>query len=134
MTDLEERQSESTPWFLQGNYAPVQDELTVTDLKVTGAIPPSLSGRYLRNGSNPKSGTAGHWFFGDGMVHGVRLDGGKAEWYRNRFVQTTKLDEGPRGHRPRDDVRPDGERCEHARARPRRSHLGARGGPPARTS
>ena len=43
MTDLEERQSESTPWFLQGNYAPVQDELTVTDLKVTGAIPPSLS-------------------------------------------------------------------------------------------
>ena len=80
MTDLEERQSDSTPWFLRGNYAPVQDELTVTDLKVTGAIPPSLSGRYLRNGSNPKSGTAGHWFFGDGMVHGVRLDGGKAEW------------------------------------------------------
>ena len=69
-------------------------ELTVTDLKVTGAIPPSLSGRYLRNGSNPKSGTAGHWFFGDGMVHGVRLDGGKAEWYRNRFVQTTKLQKG----------------------------------------
>ncbi len=94
MTDLEERPSEATPWFLEGNYAPVQKELTVTDLKVTGAIPPSLSGRYLRNGSNPKSGTAGHWFFGDGMVHGVRLDGGKAEWYRNRFVQTTKLIKG----------------------------------------
>jgi len=94
MTDLEERQPDSTPFFLQGNFAPVQDELTVTDLKVTGAIPPSLSGRYLRNGSNPKSGTAGHWFFGDGMVHGVRLDAGKAEWYRNRFVQTTKLEKG----------------------------------------
>ena len=94
MTDLEERKSESTPWFLSGNYAPVRNELTEFDLKVTGAIPPSLSGRYLRNGSNPQSGTAGHWFFGDGMVHGVRLDGGKAEWYRNRYVQTTKLVKG----------------------------------------
>jgi carotenoid cleavage dioxygenase-like enzyme len=28
------------------------------------------------------------------MVHGMRLDGGKAEWYRNRFVQTTKLRKG----------------------------------------
>ena len=94
MTDLEERQSSSEPWFLAGNYAPVADELTAFDLPVTGAIPPSLSGRYLRNGSNPKSGTAGHWFFGDGMVHGIRLDGGKAEWYRNRYVQTTKLRTG----------------------------------------
>ena len=94
MTDLEERTSDSTPWFLAGNYAPVQNELTVVDLEVTGAIPPSLAGRYLRNGSNPKSGTAGHWFFGDGMVHGVRLDGGKAEWYRNRFVKTTKFTGG----------------------------------------
>ena len=94
MTDLEERQPEATPWFLEGNYAPVQTELTALDLKVTGVIPPSLSGRYLRNGSNPKSGTAGHWFFGDGMVHGVRLDGGRAEWYRNRYVQTTKLRTG----------------------------------------
>ena len=80
MTDLEERQSSSQPWFLAGNYAPVADELTAFDLPVTGAIPPSLSGRYVRNGSNPKSGTAGQWCFGDGMVHGVRLDGGKAEW------------------------------------------------------
>ena len=94
MTDLEERQSSSQPWFLAGNYAPVADELTAFDLPVTGTIPPSLSGRYLRNGSNPKSGTAGHWFFGDGMVHGIRLDGGKAEWYRNRYVQTTKLRTG----------------------------------------
>ena len=91
MTDLDERQSESTPWFLAGNYAPVQNELTEFDLPVTGAIPSSLSGRYLRNGSNPKSGTAGHWFFGDGMVHGLRLEGGKAAWYRNRYVQTTKF-------------------------------------------
>jgi len=94
MTALDDRPSESDPWFLAGNYAPVTDELTVFDLAVSGAIPPSLAGRYLRNGSNPKSGGAGHWFFGDGMVHGIRLDGGKAEWYRNRYVQTTKLRTG----------------------------------------
>ena len=32
------------PWFLNGNYAPVQDELTDTNLKVTGSIPKELSG------------------------------------------------------------------------------------------
>lgn len=94
MSDLDERQSESAPWFLSGNYAPVQNELTEFDLPVTGAIPPSLAGRYLRNGSNPQSGSAGHWFFGDGMVHGLRLEGGKAAWYRNRFVKTTKFTGG----------------------------------------
>jgi carotenoid cleavage dioxygenase len=54
---------------------------------VTGSIPEFLDGRYLRNGPNPLSEVdpaAYHWFMGDGMVHGVRLRGGKAEWYRNR--------------------------------------------------
>ena len=88
MTDVQ------TPWFLAGNYGPVFDELTVSDLPVTGAIPPSLTGRYLRNGPNPAGGTSAHWFFGDGMVHGIRLDGGRAEWYRNRWVRTTKLERG----------------------------------------
>ncbi len=83
-----------TPWFLRGNFAPVDDEHTVTDLAVTGAIPPSLSGRYLRNGSNPKAGNPSHWFFGDGMVHGIRLEGGRAAWYRDRWVRTTKLEQG----------------------------------------
>ena len=88
MTDVQ------TPWYLAGNYGPVADELTEFDLPVTGAIPPSLSGRYLRNGPNPASGTSSHWFFGDGMVHGVRLEGGRAAWYRNRWVRTTKLTNG----------------------------------------
>jgi carotenoid cleavage dioxygenase-like enzyme len=86
--------SPTTPWFLTGNFAPVTDELTVHDLPVTGAVPPSLSGRYLRNGSNPQSGSAGHWFFGDGMVHGIRLEGGRAHWYKNRWVRTTKFRKG----------------------------------------
>jgi carotenoid cleavage dioxygenase-like enzyme len=80
------------PWFLRGNYAPVREERTDLDLEVTGAIPPGLSGRYLRNGSNPRSGSAGHWFFGDGMVHGIRLEAGRAAWYRNRYVRTTKYE------------------------------------------
>ncbi len=83
---------EAKPWHLSGNYAPVMDELTEHDLAVTGAIPKELDGLYIRNGSNPKSGAAAHWFFGDGMVHGVRISGGRADWYRNRFVRTTKLE------------------------------------------
>ena len=84
--------STDTPWHLRGNFGPVQEELTEFDLKVTGAIPPELEGLYLRNGSNPKNGPTSHWFFGDGMLHGVRLEKGKAAWYRNRWVRTPKLE------------------------------------------
>ena len=52
MTDtLNDRATESRkPWFLRGNYAPVANEITDTNLRVTGSIPKSLSGMYLRNG------------------------------------------------------------------------------------
>ncbi|WP_410671865.1 carotenoid oxygenase family protein [Amycolatopsis sp. cmx-4-68] len=76
--------------FLEGNFAPVSREYTSTELAVTGRIPDFLDGRYLRNGPNPLSEVdpaAYHWFMGDGMVHGVRLRDGKAEWYRNRWVR-----------------------------------------------
>jgi carotenoid cleavage dioxygenase len=66
------------------------DELTAFDLPVTGAIPPELRGLYVRNGANPKGGSSPHWFFGSGMVHGVRLER-EAVWYRNRWVKTKKL-------------------------------------------
>lgn len=78
----------SVPYWEQGNFRPVSTEETSTSLRVTGAIPSGLSGLYVRNGSNPPSGTSLHWFLGDGMVHGVRLHKGKAQWYRNRYVQT----------------------------------------------
>ena len=32
--------------------------------------------------------SANHPFLGDGMIHGIRLRDGNAEWYRNRYVQT----------------------------------------------
>jgi len=82
-----------TPFHLKGNFAPVEEELTVTELRVEGEIPAELSGLYCRNGSNPHTGFSEHWFLGDGMVHGVRLEGGKASWYRNRYVRTPYLDD-----------------------------------------
>jgi carotenoid cleavage dioxygenase len=80
-----------TPFHMRGNYAPVPDELTEYDLPVEGAIPPELDGWYLRNGSNPRSPT-GHWFIGDGMIHGVRIENGAAKWYRNRWIRTESFD------------------------------------------
>ncbi len=77
--------------YLLGNNAPVSTEETITDLDVTGSLPSSLNGRYLRNGPNPISapddGTY-HWFAGDGMVHGIRIEDGRAAWYRNRWVRS----------------------------------------------
>src|SRR5690606_8136752 len=74
----------SLPYWMQGGFAPVDTEVEVYDLDVTGSLPPELDGLYVRNGSNPASGPSPHWFLGDGMVHGVRLAGGRALWYRNR--------------------------------------------------
>ena len=80
--------------FLEGNYAPVSREQTITELRVTGEIPEYLDGRYLRNGPNPLSEVdpeTYHWFMGDGMVHGLRLRDGRAEWYRNRWVRNPSV-------------------------------------------
>ncbi|MDG2351370.1 MAG: carotenoid oxygenase family protein [Acidimicrobiales bacterium] len=82
--------------YLEGAKAPVDSEITAFDLEVTGKIPEELEGRWLRNGPNPfgpVDAEAYHWFLGDGMIHGVRLRGGKAEWYRNRWVRGRDLAE-----------------------------------------
>ncbi len=78
----------SRPYWVQGNFRPVTTEETITDLEVVGSLPPELSGLFVRNGSNPPSGESLHWFLGDGMLHGVRIEAGKASWYRNRYVTT----------------------------------------------
>jgi len=80
--------------YLAGNYAPVTEEVTATDLAVIGELPNELNGRYLRNGPNPMTEvdpSTHHWFLGDGMVHGIRLREGRAEWYRNRYVGSTSV-------------------------------------------
>ena len=91
--------SSSAEPFVRDNYfAPVPDEITAHDLPVAGTLPPQLTGAYLRNGPNPRPGSAHHFIAGDGMVHGVRLEAGQARWYRNRYVKTRR-DAGIRGGR-----------------------------------
>ena len=85
---------ENADSYLAGNYGPVAEELTVTDLEVVGEIPRELNGRYLRNGPNPfgeVDAATHHWFIGTGMVHGVRLAEGRALWYRNRWVRSESI-------------------------------------------
>ena len=79
--------------FLSGVHRPMEAELTLTDLPVTGTIPPALDGRYLRIGPNPVAADPAsyHWFTGDGMVHGLRLEHGRASWYRNRWIRSTAV-------------------------------------------
>ena len=88
---MAEQVDSSAPWFLRGNWQPMRDERSESRLQVQGSIPTDLSGVYLRTGPNPKSGQGEHWFLGDGMVHGIRLENGEAKWYRNRFLQTPDL-------------------------------------------
>ena len=84
--------SATAPLHMAGHLAPVADEIDAVDLPVEGALPPELTGRYLRNGPNPLPGEPlRHWFTGHGMVHGIRLRDGRAEWYRNRWVRTKAL-------------------------------------------
>ena len=75
--------------YLEGVYRPVLEEVTAIDLKIAGEIPRDLNGVFAHNGANPRFAPgAGHsWFDGDGMVHGIELDDGKAI-FRSRFVKT----------------------------------------------
>src|SRR3989475_11160590 len=77
--------------FLQGNFAPVQEEITADNLKVIGTLPSGMDGMFVRNGPNPQFPPLGnyHWFFGDGVLHGGRVEGGKAS-SRNRHVRTRR--------------------------------------------
>jgi carotenoid cleavage oxygenase len=85
----------TTNVFLEDVYRPVREEVTFTDLPVTGTIPEHLDGRYVRNGPNPidPDPAVYNWFVGAGMLHGVRIRGGRAEWYRNRWVRSAPVAE-----------------------------------------
>ncbi len=78
--------------YLLGVHAPVRDEIAAEDLEVIGEIPRDLNGVYLRNGPNRRYDAPGryHWFDGDGMVHAMSFENGRAR-YRNRYVRTTAL-------------------------------------------
>lgn len=84
------RRSKADSSFLVGIHEPMRSELILENLEVSGSIPTCLSGRYLKMGANPvRPDPAGHhWFLGDGMVHGVAIDGGRVLWYRNRWIRS----------------------------------------------
>lgn len=92
MTDVDQQM---TNRYLTGAMAPVDQEVTAFDLPVVGQLPSELEGRWLRNGPNPIGEVTDpahhHWFSGDGMVHGLRLRDGRAEWYRNRWVRSSRI-------------------------------------------
>tara|TARA_R110002167_G_scaffold62754_2_gene177129 strand:- start:920 stop:2386 length:1467 start_codon:yes stop_codon:yes gene_type:complete len=75
--------------YLQGLYEPVATETTALELPVIGEIPKDLHGAFVRNGPNPHQAPEGmhHWFDGDGMIHAVYFENGRAE-YRNRYIGT----------------------------------------------
>lgn len=70
-------------------HAPVSDELSIEPLAITGEIPAEFGGMYVRNSPNPHFPPQGryHWFDGDGMVHGLQVQDGRAR-YLNRYIHT----------------------------------------------
>jgi carotenoid cleavage dioxygenase len=75
---------------LSGRFEPVDIEIDATELPVAGELPSDLTGSYFRNGPNPRFTPLGSYTYpleGDGMVHGLWLEEGRAR-YANRWVRT----------------------------------------------
>jgi carotenoid cleavage dioxygenase-like enzyme len=79
---------------LTGGFAPIEEERTIDLTEVEGEIPRDLHGMHVRNGPNRRFEARGryHWFDGDGMLHAVRFEGGRAQ-YQNRWIMTDGLRE-----------------------------------------
>lgn len=89
---VNEFESKITPTphpYLNGAWTPTTRELNAEDMEIIGEIPKDLSGVYIRNTENPLHDAIGvyHPFDGDGMIHAISFQDGKAS-YRNRFVRT----------------------------------------------
>lgn len=77
---------------LSKNFSPVLDELPPTECEiVSGSLPSDLNGAYIRNGPNPQFLPRGpyHLFDGDGMLHCIKINQGKATLC-SRYVRTYK--------------------------------------------
>ncbi|NQD94783.1 hypothetical protein HP532_19225 [Pseudomonas sp. CrR25] len=70
--------------MLVENYAPVLEEIEIGGLKASfGKIPEGLKGTLYRNGPNamfPPIGGKHSWYFGEGMVHALTINGGEVRY------------------------------------------------------
>lgn len=82
--------------FLDGNYAPIQEERMVPfdQMTVIGEMPADLNGIYVRNGPDNRHIPLGkyHRYDGDGMLHTVQFENGQAT-YRNKWIRTACFQE-----------------------------------------
>ena len=79
--------------FLRGPWRPTGAELDASDLAVVGELPAGLRGSFIRNGPNPMFEPVSeyHMFDGDGMLHQVSFEDGKAS-YANRWIRSRGLE------------------------------------------
>ncbi|KAL8054103.1 hypothetical protein ABFX02_05G115950 [Erythranthe guttata] len=86
---------------MSGYFAPAEElpPTACSEVAVEGGggpLPSCLDGAYIRNGPNPQFIVAEgrrrpyHLFDGDGMLHMIRISGGKATTFCSRFVKTHK--------------------------------------------
>lgn len=78
--------------FLQGQFEPWPAECDINDITIIGKIPQELNGTFYRNGPNPQYVYSEnyHMYEGDGMIHAVTLQNGRAS-YQNRWIRTEKF-------------------------------------------
>jgi len=79
--------------YLEDGFAPIAEECSGATLEqIEGEVPCDLNGAYVRNGPNPRFAPLDrhHWFDGDGMLHAVRFEEGRAT-YSNAWVRTADL-------------------------------------------
>ena len=120
-----------------GAFTPVTEEITAFDLPVTGhparrAVRPLPAQR--PQPARPRRPEPHHWILGDGMVHGVRLRDGRAEWYRNRWVRSRQVAAAWARSRTGRPVPPARLRGQHPRDRVQGPHAGHREAGRCRTS
>jgi carotenoid cleavage dioxygenase-like enzyme len=75
---------------LSQRFEPINSEIDAADLQIDGEVPRDLAGAYFRNGPNPRFNPLGSYTYpleGDGMVHGLWFEDGRAR-YANRWVHT----------------------------------------------
>ena len=124
--------------YLEGNFAPVTEEVTAFDLRVTGEIPRELSGRLLRIGPNPiEHARSREVPLVHRQRHGARPAPAATAAPSGIATAGSPTTPSPRSAQPAEDAGPASRhgprRRQHQRDRPRGPHLGdRRGGRPAR--